>query len=274
MSSPKLLTFKITLTSDKKGRYNLILNDATLPYHLRFEKEGYVTAEADKKVPIGETGSVDMKLLKTSESRPKPGAAPGLVAPVAPSANDQAILAFNSGVDAYNAGDKAAAETHYLEAVGKNPDLSAGWQALTILAFDKKDWKKTLEYGKKATDLDPSLTDLYPLLAQASKQAGDTKAAADWASRASDANPEAAADGLYKQGIDAYNKNKMKEAEAALTKAVEAKPDMANAQFWLGMTSFNLKKYPEAKTHLSKYLELEPNGKEAATAKEILPLLK
>jgi Tfp pilus assembly protein PilF len=55
---------------------------------------------------------------------------------------------------------------------------------------------------------------------------------------------------------------------------VEAKPDFANAQFYLGMASFNLNHKASAKEHLQKYLELDPNGKEAGTAKEILPLLK
>jgi hypothetical protein len=40
------------------------------------------------------------------------------------------------------------------------------------------------------------------------------------------------------------------------------------------MASFNQNKKAAAKEHLQKYLELEPDGKEAATAKEILPLLK
>jgi Tfp pilus assembly protein PilF len=55
---------------------------------------------------------------------------------------------------------------------------------------------------------------------------------------------------------------------------VEAKPDFAIAHFWLGMASFNLNKKAAAKEHLEKYLELDPNGAEAATAKEILPLVK
>ena len=66
----------------------------------------------------------------------------------------------------------------------------------------------------------------------------------------------------------------MKDAEGLLTKAVESKPDFANAHFWLGMACFNQNKKAPAKEHLQKYLELDPSGKEAGTAKEILPLLK
>jgi hypothetical protein len=35
-----------------------------------------------------------------------------------------------------------------------------------------------------------------------------------------------------------------------------------------------LNKKAAAREHLQKYLELDPNGSEAATAKEILPLVK
>ena len=60
----------------------------------------------------------------------------------------------------------------------------------------------------------------------------------------------------------------------ALEKAVAAKPDFANAHYLLGMACFNQNKKGPAKEHFEKYLELDPNGKEAATVKELLPLLK
>jgi hypothetical protein len=49
---------------------------------------------------------------------------------------------------------------------------------------------------------------------------------------------------------------------------------MAMGHYLLGMVSFNLNKKAAAKEHFQKYLELDPNGKEAATARELLPLLK
>ena len=270
VTTPSLTNFKLTLKSDKGGKYSTVLNDATLPYHIRIEKTGFATVEVDKKIPIGDTYVLDTKLASGSDAHAK--AAPAGAR--APSGADQAILAFNGGVDALNSGDKAAAEKQFLDAVAKNADLSAAWQALTQIAFDKKDWDKTLEYGRKATDLDPSLTSLYPMLSEAARQKGDKQAMAEWSAKNAEANPEAAANTLYQTGIEAYNKGKMKEAEASLSKAVEAKPDFANAHFWLGMAAFNQNKKAEARDHLNKYLELDPSGKEAATAKEILPLLK
>lgn len=274
VTTPSLRTFKLTNKTDAKGRYSLVLNDCTMPYHVAFEKDGFVSAGEDKKIPINDQGTVDMKLLKTSEAKAAPGAAPGAAGGAAgPSTTEQAVLLFNAGVEAMNTGDKATAEAKFQESVKKNPDLPAGWQALANLAYGRKDWAKTLDYGQKAVDLDPSLTDLYPVLAEAAKGTGDKKAAAEWTARYAEANPDSP-EILYNKGIEAYNKGKMKDAEATLGKAVEAKPDFANAQFYLGMASFNLNHKASAKEHLEKYLELEPNGKEAGTVKEILPLLK
>lgn len=271
ITTPKLGTFKMTLKTDGKGKYSTIMNDCTMPYHVSIEKEGFVSYGEDKKIPINDMGTVDAKLASASAAKaPAPGAAH---AAAAPSGSEQAVVAFNAGVEAANAGDKAGAEAKFLEAVKHNPDLPNGWAALSSLAYEKKDWAKAVEYGEKAVDLDPTLTNLYPMLAEAAKNAGDKKAAADWAAKYAEANPESP-EILYNKGISAYNKGKMKEAEESLTKAVEAKPDFANAQFYLGMSAFNLNHKAPAKEHLQKYLELEPNGKEAGTAKEILAALK
>jgi len=273
ITTPSMTSFKTSLKTDSGGRYSTILQDCTMPYHVKYEKEGFAAQEIDKKIPIGEQATIDMKLAKPSEVAAAKGGAPAPAAQAAPSPNEEAVLAFNKGVEAMQAGDKAGAEAKFQEAVAKNPDLPNGWQVLTQMAYEKKDWAHVLEYGQKATDLDPSMTNLYAMMAEASRQTGDKKGAAEWTSRYAEANPDSP-EILFNKGIDAYNKGKMKDAEASLTKAVAAKPDFANAVFWLGMAEFNQNKKTEAKEHLSKYLELDPNGKEAGTAKEILPLLK
>lgn len=275
LTTAAIRNFKLATKTAKDGRYGSIVNDATIMYHMRFEKDGYVSAEIDKKFSTIDITTVDQKLFKTGEAGApaaagKPGAAP---APVAPSANDQAAVAYNQGVDLLNGGDKAGAEAKLLEAVGKNPDLPQGWHALATIAYDKKDWAKTMEYGEKATDLDPTLSSLYGMMSDAASKAGDKAKAADYRKRFEEANPDTP-EILYNKGIDAYNKRNSKGAEEYLTKAVAAKPDFALAHYYLGLAAMNNKKNAVAKEHLQKYLELDPNGSEAATAKELLPLVK
>jgi tetratricopeptide (TPR) repeat protein len=270
VTTPAIKNFKVTVKTDKNGQYGLIVNDATLKYHMRFEKEGFNPGDRDEKFSTVDVKVVDEKLLKPSEAAPR-GAAPA--AAPAPSATDVATKAYNDGVDLLNAGDKAGAAKKFEEAVGKNPDLPQGWQALTSIAYDRKDWGKTLEYGQKATDLDPSLTNLYLMMSEAASKSGDKKAAGDWQKKYAEANPDTP-EVLYNKGIDAYNKKNLKEAEQNLTKAAEAKPEFALAHFWLGMTEFTLNKKAAAREHFEKYLQLDPNGSEASTAKELLPLVK
>jgi Tfp pilus assembly protein PilF len=268
VTTPNIGSFKMVLKTDKRGVYVSIVNDATIPYHFKFEKEGYVPFAGDKKIPVGDMGGLDAKLLKVSEAQAAAGGGPK-----PPSATEVAVGTYNEGVDLLNAGNKTGAEAKFLEAVKKNADLPAAWKALAILSYEKKDWAKTIDYGQKATDLDPTQTDLYQIMADAATKSGDKKGAAEWQAKFAEANPDSA-ETLYNRGVESYNKNKMKDAEDSLSKALAANPDYALAHFWLGMAQTNLKKNAAAKEHFQKYLKLEPQGSEADTAKEMLAVLK
>jgi tetratricopeptide (TPR) repeat protein len=271
VTTPAIKNFKVTVKTDKKGQYGLIVNDATLNYHMRFEREGYNPSERDEKFKTSDITVVDEKILRPSEAGTSGGAVPAAAA--APPSRDVAAKFYNEGVDLLKAGDKEGAAKKFEEAVAKNRDLPQGWQALAVIAHEKKDWAKTIEYGQKATDLDPSLSSIYAIMADAAARSGDKKGAAEWQKKYAEANPDSP-EVLYNKGIDAYNKKNLKEAETLLTQAVEAKPDFPLAHFWLGMTSFSLNKKAAARQHLEKYLQLDPNGSEADTAKELLPLVK
>ena len=275
VTTPSLRTFKIAVTTKKDGSYGFIVNDATLLYDVKMEKDGFVgVAMAKQKFStVDVTVIPNQSMLKTSEA--PAGGRPGVGAkgPAAPSSSEQAAVAYNAAVDLLNAGDKPGAEAKLKEAVAKSPDLPQAWHALAIIAYDNKDWAKTLEYGQKAIDLDPSQTDLYGRMKDAADKAGDKKASAEWQKKYDEVNADSP-EVLYNKGVEAWNKKKAKDAEEFFTKAVTARPEFAMAHFQLGMVSLNLKKNDAAKEHLKKYVELDPKGAEAETAKEILSMLK
>ena len=95
ITTPSMTSFKLNLKADAKGHYTTIIQDCTLPYHVKIEKEGYAPQEGDKKIPIGEQATLDMKLAKTSELQAKAQAAAPKASP-----NEEAVLAFNAGVEA------------------------------------------------------------------------------------------------------------------------------------------------------------------------------
>src|SRR5207248_1539625 len=64
------------------------------------------------------------------------------------------------------------------------------------------------------------------------------------------------------------------EAEPLLKSSIAADDKFANAYYELGMIYVRAGKNADARTNLQKYLELDPNGKDAATAKEMLNYVK
>src|SRR5450830_596133 len=140
VTTPSIRSFKISVTTRKDGSYGFIVNDATMFYDLKFEKEGFVGIALSKQKfsTVDVTNIPNQLMLKPSEAPARrPGAGPA--APAAPSSSEQAAVAYNSAVDLLNAGDKPGAEAKLLEAVGKNPDLPQACHALEIIAHDKQD---------------------------------------------------------------------------------------------------------------------------------------
>ncbi|HEY2014197.1 MAG TPA: tetratricopeptide repeat protein [Bryobacteraceae bacterium] len=62
------------------------------------------------------------------------------------------------------------------------------------------------------------------------------------------------------RGVELYRQAKYSEAQSELAKAVEAKPDDARAQRYLGLALVELHKPDDAQDHLNKANSLDPSG--------------
>ena len=143
----------------------------------------------------------------------------------------------------------------------------------TKVAAARKDWDLVIQWGEKALSLEADNSSMFGPLMEAYKAKGDKAKAAEYEKRFIAANPDKP-EILYNQAVDLYNKGKFKEAEPILRKILEGKADYANAHFLLGMSCVNLNKIPDMKKHLAEYIRLDPQGKEVATAKEMLEAFK
>ncbi|HTS02606.1 MAG TPA: tetratricopeptide repeat protein [Thermoanaerobaculia bacterium] len=264
VTTKSLGNFKMELKTDKDGRWGTVLNDATLVYHYKFEKQGYMGVEQDKKVPIASTEELNVQLLTQDQAIEK-----GVVKQVL----DPFVTAYNAAVEAYQAGDMDAAWTKAQDAVKLGPDKANGYDLAAKIAVRRKDWDGTIAMGEKSLALEADNPPLVGILMEAYRAKGDKAKAAEYEKKYIAANPDQP-DVIYNQAVDLYNKGKFKEAEPLLLKVVEAKPDHAKAHYLLGMCDVNINKIPEMKKHLTEYLRLEPNGSDAGTAKEMLDAFK
>jgi predicted Zn-dependent protease len=264
VTTPSITNFKMELKTDKEGKWGTILNDATLTYNYKFEKEGYLPTQQMKKVPMGDTTTFDMQLLTQGQAIEK-----GVVKVSV----DPFTVAYNDAVDKFQNGDLDAALARALEATKLQPERATGFDLAAKIAGKKKDWDQAIPLAEKSLALEPENTSVLGILVEGYRAKGDKAKTAEYEKKFVAANPDSP-DVLYNQAVEAYNKNDFKSAAPLLVKLLAGKPDHAQAHFLLGMCDVNLNKIPDMKTHLTKYIELDPKGKDVATAKEMLDAFK
>lgn len=264
VTTKALGNFKVELKTDKDGKWATVLNDATLTYHYKFEKQGYLGVEQDKKVPIGESEALDVQLFTQDQAIEK-----GVVKVVI----DPFVLAYNTSVEAYQANDLDTAWAKAQDAVEIGPEKASGYDLAAKIALKRKDWDNVIAMGEKSLSLEADNPPLMGSLMEAYRAKGDKAKAAEYEKKYIAANPDQP-DVIYNQAVELYNKGKFKEAEPLLVKVTDAKPDHAKAHYLLGMCDVNLNKIAEMKKHLAEYLKLEPKGSDASTAKEMLDAFK
>ena len=110
---------------------------------------------------------------------------------------------------------------------------------------------------------------MFGVLAEAYEKSGQKDKAAEYRKKL-----PADSNSLFNEAARLINEGKDNQAEPLLKQAITANDKMAVAYYELGMLYVRSSKNADAKSNLEKYLELEPNGKEAATAKEMLKYVK
>ncbi|HKR66281.1 MAG TPA: tetratricopeptide repeat protein [Thermoanaerobaculia bacterium] len=249
----------------KDGSYTVFLLYGTIKYKFTITAPGYEPYVETMKLKLAETNARDFLLNKPGTGQ----AAPTSVTVEVKEKADPAVDAYNAGAQLANAGDLPGAIAKFEEAVAAKPELLAGWMALAKTAVKAKQYPKAIDAAKKVLDIDEDDADMWGVLYNAYTATGD-KANAAIAEKKMPAN----AGTLFNDAARLINQGKDADAESLLKRAVEVDEKFAQAWYELGMVYARMGKNPDAKTALTKYLELDPNGKDAATAKEMLNYVK
>lgn len=258
-----LRTFKVK--TNRRGEY-LQIGLTPGPWSVTATKEGIGTASADFRVSIGATEQVDLTLRKAG-----------------PSAEDQAKMAamstaFNEGVAASQAGKHDEAIAKFGEALKLNEDCYACHYNIGLAQLAKQDYAKAEASLLQASKLKPDAPEPYNQLASVyNQQRQFDKAAAmatEAAKRSGGAAGAASPETLFNQGVVLWNANKYAEAKAQFEAAIAAKPDYAEAYYWVGMANLNQGNMPDAVKAMESYLKHAPTGQYAEQAKSIVSQLK
>ena len=248
--------------ADKDGVYRFLILDGTLSYKFTYKAAGYANVEQTMKLTLGDINTKDVTMA------PAGAGATSAAAPAAAKA-DPAVAAYNEGAELANAGKIPEAIAKLEEAVTAKPDLTAGYEALAKLYLRNKNYDKAIDRANKSLEIDNDNQDMFTVLTEAYNAKGDKAKAAEYRKKL-----PADAASMFNDAAHLINSGKDAEAEPLLKSAIAANDKFAAAYYELGMLYVRTQKNADAKTNLQKYLELEPNGKDAATAKEMLNYVK
>ena len=267
-----------TTTTKKKGRFALRVPDWDKTYRVTCAFDGYGTVEAMVQPNPDDPPTVDITLARQAEQAPPPP-----VAEDPPPADDEvvavseqrlaAIPVFNEGVDALQAEDQAAALAKFQQAAELDPDFPDAYRAIAAVAIQAEEYPIAADAAEKLLELKPDDLDTIGTAYYAELMMGDTDRMVVSAGRLADANPEIVSAELLQHATALFDNNLAAQSRALLEVILQRQPDLAPAQFQLGLSCNMLGDAECTRAALTRFLELAPDDANAEIARSLLEYL-
>lgn len=252
--------YKQEKTSDAKGKFTILVLDATQEYTIRLDKEGYQPYEEVLKPKAQDTLRIAYQL--------------GKLAPAGPSdeqikemeGKNQAIAAFNEGVNLLRSNDLNGAAAKFEAATQADANLAPAYGALAEIYVELGRNAEALAAADRYLELEPGNLRGLKVRFDANKALGD-KAKTDQALEAliaADRSRETAVR-IYNLGAESSRAGNRDDAVAYLKRAIEVDPTLDQAYTALGQVYMVKKSYKDAVAALEPLLARDPQNLEALT---------
>ncbi len=284
------IALKYKVETNAKGEYQYGGVTRRQPYRVIAEKEGYQSDYAEGVQPTNdresEQGLVDFTLQR------------GQSGPLAFELTDEQIeqmkadaenaerrqksvaevrLNMDQGLQFFNQGEYEQALTVFNTALELDDQQPTLWANVGNAHSKLNQNEQAIEAYQKAIDLAPEDPTLYQNMGGLYNSMGDTEKARELylkaVSLSAYGDPREAAVNYYNMGVTFINSGQTEEAIEALTKALEADPEYAEAHYQLGISMLGTGQMEESAGHLKKYLELAPQGPNAEVARQLVEQL-
>ena len=163
-------------TTNKKGKFTLLILDATKDYLLHLEKDGYQTVEEPLRLPLGDTMRREWTMVPGTSAGSPRGSAASQTAAAAPGGaviRGQAGKLYEKGAEAYASGDLEVAADSFEQVVALEPDLAEVHVALAMTYLRQEQWGKAASSAQNALDINPDEVLNYEIQYDAYRSLGD-----------------------------------------------------------------------------------------------------
>jgi tetratricopeptide (TPR) repeat protein len=177
---------------------------------------------------------------------------------------------FNEGVDAYQAGDVAMAQSKFQQVIQLSPEMVQPYLALAQISLAQGSAAEALAMAQSALEREPDNTRALMIAFDSARMTNDMDTAGQTLERLVEVDPQWVTTTLYEHAVQLFNNNQASAAAFELQYVVRADPEMARAHFYLGMSLFNSGRAEEGRVHLEKFVELAPEDPDVEVARGLL----
>jgi tetratricopeptide (TPR) repeat protein len=254
--------YKQEKTSDAKGKFTILVLDATQEYTLRLDKEGYQPYEEVLKPKAQDTLRVSYQLGKLAPV----AAAPDSQELKELEGKNQAIADFNEGVNALRSNDLKTAAAKFEAATQSDTNLAPAFGALAEVDIELGKNAEALAAADRLLELEPGNVRGLKVRFDALKTMGD-KAKTDQALEALISLEKSRENAIrvFNLGAESSRAGNRDDAIAYLKRAIEVDPTLDQAYTALGQVYMVKKSFKEAVAALEPLLARDPQNLEALT---------
>ena len=254
--------YKQEKTSDAKGKFTLLVLDATQEYLLHLEKEGYQPYEETVKPKPQDTLRIGYQLGKLAPA----AAGPSEEQIKELEGKNQAVASFNEGVNLLHSNDLKGAAEKFEAATQSDANLAPAFGALAEVYIELGKNAEALAAADRYLVLEPGNVRGIKARFDALKALGD-KAKLDESLEALIAVEKSreTAIRIYNLGAESSRAGNRDDAIAYLKRTIEVDPTLDQAYTALGQVYMVKKSYKEAVAALEPLLARDPQNLEALT---------
>lgn len=249
-------TYKVERTTDKKGKFSVLVVDAARNYRIKFEKEGFPPLEQPFRFNAGDTRVESFTLAMSGPTEEQKAQAQKI------EGQNKAVTAYNEGVGLIQANNLDGAVAKFQEALQIDPNLAQAYGVLADIHLKQNRWAEALAAAEKYAELKPAeAKGLRVLRYDAYKGMGDeAKANAALEDLVKNEPGRDAAVRVYNLGAEATRKDQTEVAIRHLRRAIEIDPTLADAYVNLANLYLAKKQNKEALEVADSLLQKDPKN--------------
>jgi len=252
----------VEATSNKKGVFELAVDNPTLTYEIRFEKSGFVAMKSSVDFKPGQ--SVERTFTMLTQQDVDQGKGEIVRQRELASAMNPAIDLYNQGVTAFSNGDLDAARGFFESALELNSTMEPALAALSVIAMQQEDWTTAADAAARTLALNPGDTRALFAAYRSNTALGNAKLATEAAAALTAAGENStAAARIFNEGADAYRAHDVDKAKLSFEEALALDPTMVDALGALAAISLSQGRLADADSKAAAMLALDPGNSRA-----------